>query len=323
MLKAYWVEHGAAKSAAIDPAIEPVPPGSVWLDLHAPTPEEERQAEQWLGIDIPTRDELREIEPSSRLYEADGAQIMTLTLVSHMDSSEPSSSAATFLLAGKTLVTIRYAESMAFRAFEQSVQRQPGLLASQADVMTALLDAIIDRLADILEQVQADLDGISIQVFTERTKVSRLDFDMLISRLGRKGDLVSKVRESLVTAGRVDGYARQIEAIRSRKTAVSRLKNLGDDIRSLTDHATFLNDKIDFLLNATLGKINIEQSATIKIFSVVAVVFLPPTLIASIYGMNFEVMPELEWVIGYPAALGAMAVAAVLPYLLFKRLGWL
>ena len=323
MLYAYWIKDGATNSAEINPAQDAIPENCVWIDLHEPDEAEEKLAEQWLGIDIPTRDEMREIEPSSRLYEANGGHYMTLTLVSSMDQSVPTSTAATFVLVGKTLVSIRYADSLAFRVFRDSILRHPHFLQSAADVLTALLDAIIDRLADILEKVQADLDTISKQIFTERVKVSRLDFDHLITQIGQKGDLVSKVRDSLVSTGRIDGYARELEAVRDKRSAAARLIGLGDDIRSLSDHATFLNDKIEFLLNATLGKINIEQSGIIKIFSVVAIVFLPPTLIASIYGMNFEVMPELEWAGGYPTALIAMVVAALFPYLLFRKFGWL
>jgi magnesium transporter len=322
MIYAHCVREGAGQSYRIEAEGE-IPSDCIWLDVLEPSQAEEKLAEEWLQFELPTRDEMREIEPSSRLYEEGGAQYMTLTIVTSADSKQPRSSPATFVLSNKALVTIRYAESSAFRTFSHSIQRQTGLLATPADAMTALLDAIVDRLADILEKVQSDLDKVSHDVFSENTNIASPDFGHLISLIGQNGDLVSKLRESLVSAGRVDSYARQIEIIRNRKSAAARLKGLGDDIRSLTDHATFLNDKIDFLLNATLGRINIQQNATIKIFSVVAVVFLPPTLIASIYGMNFNVMPELQWEIGYPAALAAMIVAAVLPYLLFRRLGWL
>jgi magnesium transporter len=160
-------------------------------------------------------------------------------------------------------------------------------------------------------------------VFSRSAAQTSRDFQKILSRLGRAGDLASKVRESLVSLGRLLAFAIQGTQARGRKTGSARLKTIGRDVASLSDYAAFLNNKVGFLLDATLGMINIEQNAIIKIFSVAAVVFLPPTLIASIYGMNFAHMPELGWPLGYPLALALMVVSAILPYLYFKRRGWL
>jgi len=323
MLRAHLVTDGRAST--VEPGADHVtlPAGCTWVDLAWPSREDEQIAERWFGINLPTREEMSEIEASSRLYEQHGAAFMTATLLAHADTARPESAAVTFVLTERALVTIRYADPQAFRTFEQSLARQPAVLASPGLATTAMLDAIVDRLADVLERVQADLETVSRALFDEAASLRATEFPRLLGQIVRAGDLVSRVRESLVSLGRVDGFARRLDVVRSDPAAVGRLKTLHDDILSLTDHATFLSSKLEFLLNTTLGKINIDQNNTIKIFSVVAVVFLPPTLIASIYGMNFEHMPELDWTFGYPAVLAAMVVAAIAPYLAFRRLGWL
>jgi len=196
-----------------------------------------------------------------------------------------------------------------------------------------LLDAVIDRLADVLERIGTDLDELSRDVFEiapsgTPTTVRRLrgggrDFQPILRGIGRHGDLTSKARDSLLGIGRIVTFLGQAEELRAHKDSRSRVKTMAGDIVSLSEHAAFLANKTTFLLDATLGMINIQQNNTIKIFSVVAVVFLPPTLIASLYGMNFTVMPELSWPFGYPFALLLMVVSAVLPYVFFKRRGWL
>ena len=192
-------------------------------------------------------------------------------------------------------------------------------------VLLGLLEAVVDRAADILERIGADVDAISREVFQQGTDAKRsTDFQSVLSKVGRKGDLCSKARESLVSIGRIATFLMQVAMDNNWAPEIrARFKTLGRDVHSLTDHASFLASKIAFLMEATLGMIGIEQNAIIKIFSVAAVVFLPPTLIASIYGMNFEHMPELEWSLGYPWALGLMLVSAFLPYWYFKRKGWL
>jgi magnesium transporter len=295
----------------------------VWLDLYQPSEAEEDAVERALGIEVPTREEMKEIEASSRLYREDDALFMTATLVTNADSETPESSALTFILAGDRLVTVRYADPLPFRAFATYALRHPGACGDGYAVFGGLLEAIIDRIADVLEADGADLDRLSREVFSRSAAQTSRDFQKILSRLGRAGDLASKVRESLVSLGRLLAFAIQGTQARGRKTGSARLKTIGRDVASLSDYAAFLNNKVGFLLDATLGMINIEQNAIIKIFSVAAVVFLPPTLIASIYGMNFAHMPELGWPLGYPLALALMVVSAILPYLYFKRRGWL
>jgi magnesium transporter len=195
-------------------------------------------------------------------------------------------------------------------------------------VMLGLIEAIIDRLAQLLETTGDEIDQISREVFRNKTKnVTRKarDLQEIIERIGKKGDILTLARESLVSIARLSSFHQTSDGADPKSTRELRqeLKVLQRDAAALSDHAAFLNSKINFLLDATLGLINLEQNQIIKIFSVAAVVFLPPTLVASVYGMNFDAMPELHIPFGYPLALLLMVISAILPYLFFKRRGWL
>ncbi|SDG40879.1 magnesium transporter [Limimonas halophila] len=323
MLRAFSVHEGRLHVEEVDAAaVEALPPEAVWIDLYQPTGPEERLVERALAIDIPTRAEREEIESSSRLYTDSGTSFLTGTIV-RSAAAPPESATVTFVLTASRLITVRHADLQAFTAFERDIRRQPQMCTAAPSAFAALLDSIIERIADVLERLRSDLDRLSQEVFAERTKASDHDYRALLGRIGRLGDLVSKARESLLSLSRVTAFARQLDLFDGNRAAASRLMTVAQDIASLTDHAAFLNSKVTFLLDATLGMISIQQNAIIKIFSVVAVIFLPPTLIASIYGMNFEVMPELSWSFGYPLALVLMLISAVLPYVLFKARGWL
>jgi magnesium transporter len=323
MLRAYHFEDGRLEAVELTGPELQLPARTVWLDLYQPAEAEEDAVERALGVDVPTREEMKEIEASSRLYREDDALFMTATLVTNADTETPESSALTFILAGDRLVTVRYADPLPFRAYAAYALKHPRTCGDGYAIFVGLLEAIVDRIADVLEVAGADLDRLSREVFSRSGAQASRDFHKVLSRLGRAGDLASKVRESLVSLGRLLAFAVQGAQSSGRKAGSARLKTVGRDIASLSDYASFLNNKIGFLLDATLGMINIEQNAIIKIFSVAAVAFLPPTLIASIYGMNFAQMPELGWPLGYPLALALMVVSALLPYLYFKRRGWL
>lgn len=298
----------------------------VWLDLDNPTRAEEEEVERLLGIDVPTRDDMEEIEISSRLYYQDGTAFMTAMLPSQADGDDPILAPVSFVLMPAQLITVRYHEPRAFQTFPQRAARVGMGCETAEGVLLALLEVTVDRLADILERTGRDVDAISKGVFQHDSgqPARSKGLQTVLAEIGRKGDLTSKIRDSLVTLERLIGFFSHGSLQRhSSKDVRERIKTLSRDLRSLTDHASFLASKITFLLDATLGLINIEQNAIIKIFSVAAVVFLPPTLIASIYGMNFVRIPELGWPFGYPFALGLMVASAVLPYVFFKRRGWL
>jgi magnesium transporter len=243
---------------------------------------------------------------------------MTATILNKADTSHPESSAVTFILAPRQLVTVRYADPAPFQNFRKRIETSGKQYDSPGKVFAGLIDAIVERLAEILEKVGSALDSVSLEVFTpSEGKAPRQDFDKILRRVGRCSDLVSKARESLVSLGRL------LLFFNESPKPESHTKTVLNDLTSLSDHASFLSTKVNFLLDATLGLINIEQNGIIKIVSVAAVVFLPPTLVASIYGMNFDVMPELKWALGYPFAVLLMISTAVLPYVFFKRKGWL
>jgi magnesium transporter len=317
-------------SPADDGPAAPPGNGAVWLDLFNPTPEEDAYVERSLGISLPSREEMQEIEVSARLYNEGGAEFMTISALAMLDSDDPVITPITFVLKGGSLATVRFAEPRAFASVVARAQR-PGAVpcTSGEQVMLSLIEALIDRMADTLERVAAEIEAISRSVFRHKARRGRLsktrDLEGTIEQIGSNGDLLTKLRESLVSISRLLTYHSAVENgdKRALKEARARIKSLHRDAVALSDQSTFLSNKTNFLLDATLGLINLEQSQIIKIFSIVAVVLMPPTLVASIYGMNFAHMPELGWTLGYPVALTMMVVAAVVPYLWFKREGWL
>jgi magnesium transporter len=317
-------ESSLRKIAAED--LNALPGSAVWIDLVKPTAAEDKAVERLAGIAVPTREDMQEIEISSRLYMENGARYMTATLMCAADTQNPRTTAVTFILAGHRLVTVRYDAPKPFTLVENKLARScaPGITGEM--VLMELLDAVIDRNADILERAGSDMDNISHDIFepegAARTGHAKRYSDILIA-IGRKGDLTSKVRESLVSIGRVVTFVTAAVDVKWSKDMREQLKTMQRDVVSLTDHASYLSNKITFVLDAMLGVVNLEQNNIIKLFSVMAVVLMPPTLIASIYGMNFKAMPELQWEHGYIYALVAMLCAAIGPYVYFKWKKWL
>jgi magnesium transporter len=324
MLSVY-VPRGNTLDRQVVETSEEIPEGAVWLDLITPTVPEDKQVERALGIAVPTREEMQEIEVTSRLYVENGARYMTATLMCQSETDAPKTTAVTFILAGHRLITVRYDEPRPFTIVGIKLGRVCSPTVTGESVMMDLLDAVIDRAADILERIGSDVDQVSHDIFEpEGTTVRSRSYNDILRVIGRKGDLTSKVRESLVSIGRLLLYlANEADTMRWAKDIKAQLKGMQRDVQSLSDHATYLTSKIQFLLDAMLGVVSLEQNNIIKIFSVMAVVLMPPTLIASIYGMNFKAMPELEWHFGYPMAVILMLVFAALPYLYFKWKKWL
>jgi len=302
-----------------------VPDRAVWIDLHSPTLAEDKLVERALGIAVPTREEMQEIEVTSRLYVEGGARYMTATLMCNSDTEVPRTTAVTFILSGHRLITVRYDEPKPFAIVGAKLARLCPASITGETVLMDLLDAVIDRAADILERIGTDVDAISHEILESEGSMSRgHSFKEILKSIGRRGDHTSKARESLVSIGRLLLYlAAEADTMKWAKDQRAAIKGMQRDVQSLSDHATYLSQKISFLLDAMLGVVSLEQNNIIKIFSVAAVVFMPPTLIASIYGMNFKHMPELDWDFAYPAALVVMLLAAVLPYFFFKWMKWL
>ncbi len=324
MLNTYIAHpRGLARTEAS--GIQRITDNVVWVDLLEPSLDEERTVERELGLEIPSREEMREIETSNRLYEENNALYLTATIAAKLDTARPESAAVTFILTPERLITNRYIDTKSFRNFISYAERHAAACASPPAIFAGLLEAITERIADTLERVGADLDEVSASIFETGTQSQRAKRDLraLVERIGFNGELNSKARESLVSLGRMLVFVQQSTAIPLTAEFRSRLRSISADASALSDHASFLGSKVSFLLEATLGLINLEQNNIIKIFSVAAVMFMPPTLIASIYGMNFKHMPELEWPFGYPLAVLLMAGSILGIYIYFKRRGWL
>lgn len=308
--------------------LESIPPSAIWIDLLDPSLEEEQLAEKLLGRNIPTREELAEIAPSSRLYERQGALFMTASVIFGITDGKPDNDGVGFILTDKLLVTVRYVDPKPFIAFRDHLDAEPELARDSITVLDRLLDTIVDRLADELEETARQIEAVSGHIFEKQPKGGRAKrkearrLEALLLRLGGVQRLLAELRESAVSTGRLLSFLGASKLAASPE-AQRHVESLQGDVKGLLAHADFLADNLAFLLNASLGLINLEQNFVMKIFSVFAVVLMPPTLIAGIYGMNFEHMPELEWLIGYPLALGLILVSAVLPYWLARRSGWL
>ena len=325
MLAAYVHQGSSLERHVVAPG-GVVPEQVVWFDLVNPNPGEDKLIEGALGVAIPTREEMQEIEVSSRLYVEHHARFMTATLMCNSDTASPQHTAVTFILAGHKLVTVRYDEPRPFMLVGNKLARSCPANATGETVLMDLLDAIIDREADLLERIGMEVDGVSHDIFDPQGDGPdrSLSYNQLLKSIGSKGDLTSKVRESLVSLGRLLLFlANEAEGMRWPKDTRLQLVAMQRDVQSLSDHATYLTNKITFLLDALLGVVTLEQNNVIKIFSIAAVVLLPPTLIATIYGMNLKHMPELEWTYGYPVAIVLMILSAVLPFYIFKWKKWL
>jgi len=333
MLRAYRREDCRLVPTELDLTPHSTPAdaaGALWLDLITPTREEVHFAEHLLGISIPTQEEAQEIEVSARLYHEDGAEFMTMTGVSQLESEAPMTTPISFLLKGETLATIRYAQPKPFFTYATRAQKTGAVpCISSEQVMLGLVEALIERMAEALEKTGRNLERLSRQVFRYKppggTASKSRDFQAIIEEIGARGDLLAMVRESLVSLNRLLAYHNTTgkAADGPSKDAVAWVKDMLQDVIALSDHATYLSNKTNFLLDATLGLINLEQNQIIKIFSIAAVCLMPPTLIASSYGMNFRHMPELEWLFGYPYALALMLITAIIPFVWFKHKGWL
>jgi magnesium transporter len=303
---------------------ETLPAAALWLDMLNPTLEERRKVDKFLGLELPTRADMEEIEISSRLYQEDSTLFMTAMVMAQTDTDLPTADAVTFVLTPERLVTIRYIDPQPFRTYALRCERSV-INAGRAEfVLMQILDAIVDRMADILEKTGSDVEIISAEIFTPVShKMGKRDFQSILRRLGQKHGLTSKMRESLLTIMRMLTFLTQSVDNKHNKEMRAHVKTLVRDVQSLQDHSSFVATKVSYLQDGTLGLINNEQNNIIKIMSVASIVFLPPTLFASIWGMNFHFMPELDEVWAYPVALVMIVISGILPYVYFKRRGWL
>lgn len=306
---------------------EDFPPGSVWIDLLNPTAAEDAKVEKHLGISIPTREEMHDLEPSEIIYTENGAHYMTARIICQSDTIVPRLADVTFILTEKALVTVRYDEPGAFQIFLNRATKPGGCGTQPEAVLDGLIEAIVDRAAEVLRGVGDQIDEASRRIFSGRGQDVEQGsaYQAVIQKIGQYEHIISNVRESMVSVERVllflsANYARPKKA---QSGFAAEWRSSVRDVQAIEQHATFLSNKLQFMMDATLGLVSIEQNKIIKLFSVVSVALMPPTLIASIYGMNFKAMPELEWQWGYPMAIGLMILFAVLPYLFFRWKKWL
>ena len=298
-----------------------------WIDLVAPTDDDNAEVEAFLGVAVPTREEAQEIETSSRFFTEDGATFLNIALLLGVEKNEPQLSPLSFVIIDQWVVTSRYQESAAFRQFHGHVVNPNSSCHAATSVVIHLTEAIIDQAADVVENVGAGVDGINTDIFGTRGerragKAREQKLESFLGNIAYQNDIISKVRESLVTIERMIQYLNSLGLEWSDEHGESnRLQLMARDITSLTDQLSFLSSKTTFLLDATLGLISVEQNDVIRIFTVAATILLPPTLVGTIYGMNFVNIPELGWGFGYPMAIGLMIAAGLVPYWILKKRG--
>lgn len=305
--------------------------GVLWIDLLDPSSEEMKAVEALEQLSLPTRNEAQEIEISSRLYIENRTLFMTATIMVRATDANPATSPVTFVYRPGRLITLRFDDAAPFKVFGARYERSPETFITVQKVFLGLFDEIVDRIADILELVAADLNSLSTTIFAgEIREPGAINYNDLLRRIGQNAARTTNARESLVSLRRVHGFFTETCGNLSAEQVDEHWRITGKDVIALADHANFVSSKVTFILDATLGLINSEQNTInsqqnkiIKLFSVLAVVLLPPTLVASIYGMNFQHMPELRWPWGYPMALVLMLISAVVPYLIFKYKRWL
>ncbi len=327
MLQAYTSQGSAFDLSSLGET-DCLPASVVWLDLVSPTTEEERRTEKLLGVELPTHEDLKDIEPSSRLYVENETVYMTASLAYRIETGFAEITDVGFVIAGGRLVTIRYAEPKAFKIFRAAAPRMGGCGGNGLVVLTKLLETIVDRTAEILEYTSAGMDALSEQIFRRDVEgkksehAASKDLESHIGDIAEFQRLTAKTRESLMSLARVLSYLSAMPTVGRDKAMKERCKSVSRDIQSLSEHATFISANVTFHLDATLGLINLEQNKIIKIFSIAAVVLLPPTFVGTIYGMNFKDMPELSWDYGYVYALTLMVVVSIIPFVWFRKKGW-
>lgn len=287
----------------------------IWIDLTDPDEEERRWVMERYRQQLPTTEEMQEIEATARFYEdEDGLHIHSYFM--HDSEERPHNITVAFTLNNGRLFTVHEEDLVTFRMYRMRARREPGLAREATSILLTLFETKVERLADVLEEVYTELETVSQNVL-----VGTHSSEETLAQLATQEDVNGKARLSLMDKQRVLSFLLRSGRLNDDQTLV--LREILRDIDSLMTHTSFLFEKVNFLMDAVLGFINIEQNQIIKTFSVAAVVFLPPTLIASLYGMNFDLMPELHWSFGYPWALGLMVLSAYLPYWYFKRKGWL
>ncbi|MTV40072.1 MULTISPECIES: magnesium/cobalt transporter CorA [Duganella] len=320
MINVFVLQNGRLNQVPIDTRedLEKVEP--VWVDLTDPTDAERAWVRTIYGVILPGEDEVKDIEASARYYEAENGDLHLRTDFLLEEEDGPSRIVTVaFILARKILFSVHTDDLPVFRLVRMRARSRPGSIADYMDVLLDLYATDAEYSADALEGIYQNLEEVSGRVLQK--EFTDQDAAAALNAIAHEEDLNGRIRRNMMDTRRAVSFLMRGRLLNSEQFEEAR--QILRDIESLDGHTSFLFDKINFLMDATVGFININQNKIIKIFSVASVAFLPPTLIASIYGMNFKWLPELEWDMGYPFAIGLMLASAIAPFLYFRHRGWL
>lgn len=301
---------------------------AVWVDVRRPSKEEIDAICGTYQVRLPTPEAMRRLEASDALHGDDDTQYMTIATVSHPDGQRPMRGYMTFILTPKRLITVHHTLTEPFAWLVPELERDPKLSATPGVLLVWLNDTLVERVSTMMERLEHEIDLLSAETFEDGGRKHRL-FDRntryraMLRLIGRKASTLGKARQSLHSILRLLNYLQHLPAQFVGDEHCERCRVLQEDIKGLLDHANQLTQSTTFLLDAALGFISIDQNMVMKFFTVVSVLFMPPTLIGTVYGMNFEFMPELHWPWGYPLALIGMVCSGLLPFLYSRRKGWL
>ena len=291
----------------------------VWVDLESPTPEEKDWIRERFGLVIPEDIVDEDLEESARFYEEDNGELHIRSDFLIDDMEAPRNVRVAFILYNNVLFSVHNEDLPVFRLLRLRARRIPALIEDAKDVLLKLYDADAEYSADVLEGIYDNLEKVSARVL--KKDVNDTEAGEVLAAIAREEDLNGRIRRNVMDTRRAVSFMMRSRMLNAEQFEESR--QILRDIESLDNHTAFLFDKINFLMDATVGFININQNKIIKIFSVASVALLPPTLIASVYGMNFEAMPELHWKYGYFFAIGLMVASVTAPFIYFRRKGWL
>jgi magnesium transporter len=320
MINVFVLQNGRLSQANIETREDLEKTSPIWVDLTDPSDEERDWVRQIYGVTLPDEDEVKDIEASARYYEADNGDLhLRSDFLLEEDEGESRVVTVAFILAKELLFSVHNDDLPVFRLVRLRARSRPGSIGDFKDVLLDLYATDVEYSADALEGIYLNLEEVSRSVLQK--EFSDQDAAESLSAMAREEDLNGRIRRNMMDTRRAVSFLMRGRLLNSDQFDDAR--QILRDIESLDGHTAFLFDKINFLMDATVGFININQNKIIKIFSVASVAFLPPTLIASIYGMNFRILPELDWSVGYPMALVLMMISAVTPFWYFRRRGWL
>lgn len=320
MINVFVLQNGRLSQVNIDSRTDLEQAAPVWVDLTEPNDEERAWVKSIYGVTLPDEDEFSDIEASARYFEAENGDLHLRTdFLFEGDDDASSTMTVAFILARNILFSVHAEDLPVFRLVRMRARSRPGSIGDYRDVLLDLYETDAEYSADALEGIYQKLEAVSTSVL--KKSLSDQAAAEVLNTIAHEEDLNGRIRRNMMDTRRAVSFLMRGRLLSSEQFEDAR--QILRDIESLDGHTAFLFDKINFLMDATVGFININQNKIIKIFSVASVAFLPPTLIASIYGMNFKVMPELDWLVGYPLAIMMMVGSAIAPFWYFRRRGWL